>query len=139
MGQGSVEVHNDDSPIIRCLHDGANGATILRNMTQQFKSCGATIGSAIYNDTAGTNGLITSVTEIAVIGAGLVWNRGDQFSIYITPVMGSRISSIETDRRFGQKVTDKGALNEFGFKPEDTDIDETERNVFGPGQPEKIR
>jgi hypothetical protein len=109
-------------------------------MTQQFKSCGAAIGAAIRNVTQSTAGHITAVTETTVTSDNAVtWNRNDVCAIYITATAGSRISSIETDRRFGQKVTNKSELNEFGYKPEDTDIDETERNVWGEGQPEKSR
>lgn len=95
-------------------------------------------GLAIYNDTSGNHTTVISASETEVV-TSIMWHAGDAFSIYKTSAKDSFISLINVDLRFSQKVTRQSELNELGLKPEDTDVDETERDVFGPGQPERVR
>ena len=117
-------------------------ASTLNDPGADFKSCGASVGAAIYNDTDGSNALITAVTENTITTSALtggsldVWTSGDEYSIYVTATKGSKISQIYTDKRFGRKVTDKKQLIR-GLLPEDIDLDENTENIFGPGQPRK--
>jgi hypothetical protein len=137
MPGGTAEIHYDTDPLMTGCHEGSAGTT-LRKQGADFRSCGVIPGLAIYNDTTGTNTVVVSATETEVT-TSITWNPGDEFSIYKTGTKDSFISLINVDLRFGQKVTRQAELTELGLKPDDTDIDETERNVFGPGQPEKIR
>jgi hypothetical protein len=135
------EVHNDSEYLLRCTHDYADGGLILKNKSAHFKICGVTVGVAIYNDTDGSNGLVTVVEDSAVTctlagGVSNTWTNGDQASIYKTATKDSFISAINTDRSKGWKVTKKDQLDEDGFFPEDADLDRHDKNVFGPGQPE---
>ena len=137
MPGGVAELHLDDSPIYTGLHAGSTGLVITHKVGH-FLSCGVSVGAAVYNETQGTNGLITAVTE-DTITTDISWNNGDTFSVYVTATKDSLISFINTDLRFGTKVTRKAELNERGQLLEDEDLDEVTRNIFGPGQPEKTR
>jgi len=132
--------HTDSDYLARGTHDGANGGVVLRNDGADFKSCGVTVGVAVYNDTDGSSGLTTAVTENEVTctlsgGSNNTWSRGDQYSIFKTSAKDSSISSISVDRRFGRKVVRGDVLTRKGFFPDDVDLDETVDEVFGPGQP----
>lgn len=115
-------------------------ATTVNDPGADFKSCGATVGLYIENATDGSHGLITAVTEndittSALTGGSLnVWTKGDTYKIYVTATKGSFISKIYIDKRFGYKVTNKKDLI-GGLFLEDIDLDEDNKNVFGPGQP----
>lgn len=123
-------------------HKGTDSAAVLFDPGADFKSCGASVGSAIYNVTDGSDGLITAVSENTVYctlsgGVGNVWDYGDTYSIYKTSAYNSVISRITVDKRAGHKVTQPSDLRE-GVLPEDVDLDENSEKVFGPGQPVKI-
>jgi hypothetical protein len=134
---GASEMHYDDEPLYTGKHVGATGTSILKQGAD-FKSCGVRAGLAVYNDTAGTHGLVVSVTEDAVVTT-ITFTNGNTFSIYKTSAKDTLISQISTDLRYGGKVERKTELNDLGLKPDDVDVDETERDVFGPGQPERVR
>lgn len=134
-----IECIKDDSPLFDGTHKGADSSTFLFDPGADFKSCGAMVGSVIYNDTSGAHGLITSVTEDTVevtlsSGSYNHWNKGDEYSIYATATKDGKISKIYTDKRYGRKVTEKKQLV-GGLFPEDIDLDEYNDEVFGPGQP----
>lgn len=136
-----VETHRDSEAICSGTHDGANASTYLRKIGADFKSCGISIGSVVYNDTDSSHGPITAVTENTVTatlagGTNNYWNIGDSFSIYATSEKDSIISKIYTDKRYGRKVTRQDEINK-GLFPEDVDLDEYQDHIFGPGQPEK--
>jgi hypothetical protein len=136
-----TEVHRDDSAQCTGTHAGATSATLFKPGAD-FKSCGVTVGVAIYNDTDGSNGLVTAVTEDTVSctlagGTGNVWDYGDTYSIYLTSTYNSVISRITVDKRAGHKVTDPNQLT-MGVLPEDLDLDEKNEKVFGRGQPVKV-
>ena len=134
-----VETNKDDQPLFEGTHKGATSATTLNDPGADFKSCGATVGAVVHNDTDESYGLITAVTEdtltLTLAGGTLnEWTSGDEYSVYVTAEKGSLISKIYTDKRYGRKVTDKNQLTK-GLFPDDVDLDEYEDNVFGPHQP----
>ena len=133
MPGGVAELHYDTNPLYTGKNEGGT-STIIIKRGADFRSCDVSVGAAVYNETQGTNGHITAVTEDTV-ATDIVWNYGDKFSVYLTATKGSLISFINTDLRFGTKVTRKEELNERGQLLEDEDIDEVTRNIFGPGQP----
>lgn len=61
----------------------------------------------------------------------------DEYVILKTDEEDSVISTIYTDRRFGQKALSKDQLVD-GLFPEDIDLDQNNDHVWGPGQPQKI-
>lgn len=137
MPGGAAEIHYDNEPLISGVHEGSSGTTLCKRGAD-FRSCGVIPGLAIYNDTSGNHTTVISASETEVV-TSIMWHAGDAFSIYKTSTKDSFISLINVDLRFSQKVTRQSELNELGLKPEDTDVDETERDVFGPGQPERVR
>jgi hypothetical protein len=128
------EILYDNLPIYAGKAE-ATGA-VLRKQGADFRSCGVLPGVVCYNVTAGTHGLITAVDENSVTATGVTWTAGDTFSIYATAAKDAVLGQIYTDLRFGRKAEKKVDLTETGYFPEDVDLDETERDVFGPGQPE---
>jgi hypothetical protein len=140
----SSEIHIDDEYLLRCKHNYATtGGLILKNDAAYFKSCGVTVGVAIYNDTDGSHGLVTAVSEGTVTctlagGKNNSWSYNDQASIYKTATKDGYISKITTDRSAGRKVTKPSQLDDDGFLPGDADLDRHEKHVFGPGYPEKV-
>ena len=116
--------HIDDEALVTGNHDGADGAGALSDKDADFKSCGVVVGSAIYNDTQGTNGLITAVTEGSITDDTNSWDRGDAFSIYKTAAKNTRLSVIATDMSRGWKVTHEWELTEAGWFPRDVDQDD---------------
>jgi hypothetical protein len=167
MAGGTTEVHRDDEPLIIGTHDGANAASVLRDMGANFRSFGARVGLAIENSTKGYLGTIKTVTktEITVLwsttgvaslsfgeepitfgeeeltfgeGGAAAWDQGDTYKIYKTSSKGSLLSSNWVDVSAGWK-TPKWEL-ERGWRKEDVDIDrDRPGKVFGPGQPSKGR
>lgn len=134
-----IERNLDDQPLFEGTHKGATSATTLNDPGADFKSCGAIVGSVVYNDTDESYGLITAVTEdeltLTLAGGSLnTWTSGDEYSVYVTDTKDSKISQIYTDKRYGHKVTDKAHLTR-GLFPEDVDLDENHENIFGPSQP----
>jgi hypothetical protein len=100
------------------------------------------VGLAIYNSTDGSNGLVTAVTEDTVSctlsgGTDNDWDYGDTYNIYKTAAYNTLISRTYTDKRFGYKVTNRNELDDDGVFPDDADLDEKDRRIFGPGQPER--
>jgi hypothetical protein len=142
---GVSEIHTDSDYLLAAKHNSAAaGGLILINKNAHFKSCGVTVGVAIYNDTDGSNGLVTVVTEDRVTctlagGTNNFWTQDDQAYIYKTATKDGYISKITTDRSAGRKVTRPSQLDDDGFLPDDADIDREERETFGPGQPERVR
>jgi hypothetical protein len=137
MAGGIAEVLKDTDPMFQGTHKGASGLTLIDQA--DFRSCGAMAGHAIYNVTDGSNGLIVSVTEGSVLttlsgGVGNVWHNSDTYRIYKTATYGSTISTNYVDRRYGHKVVNQSDLVD-GIKADELDVDEHERNIFGPGQP----
>jgi len=134
-----VEKNLDNQPLFEGTHKGGDSTTALNDPGADFKSCGATVGAVIYNDTDVSHGLITAVTEDTVTvtltgGSDNTWQADDEYSIYVTATKSSKISQIYTDKRYGRKVTDKKELT-GGLLPKDVDLDENSENIFGPGQP----
>lgn len=143
---GVPVTHIDDAdyPLMTGTHKASSGASVLSDPGADFKSCGVDpdVGQLVLNDTDGSEGVVTAVTEDTVTctlagGTDNDWDNGDTYIILKTDTEDGVISTHWTDRRFGQKVTDPTQLNEFGVFPEDHDIDEVEQELFGPGQPER--
>jgi hypothetical protein len=93
-------------------------------------------------------GHITEVTEDSVYADTITsWKTGDIYNIYKTATRDSFISRIATDRSRGWKVSKPDEVNEYGWFPEDADIDKDEsgrklpkhERPFGPGQPIRRR
>lgn len=125
-------------------HRGADGVSVLYDPGADFKSCGVdpNVGQLVLNDTDGSEGVVTAVTEDTVTctlagGTDNDWDNGDTYIILKTDTEDSTISQHWTDRRFGQKVVNPNQLDEDGVFPADVDIDEEDDEVFGPNQPEK--
>lgn len=130
-------------PLMVGSHKGADGDSVLYDPGADFKSCGVdpNVAQLILNDTDGSEGVVTAVTEDTVTvslsgGSEDDWDNGDTYIILKTGTEDGVISTHWTDRRFGQKVTNPAQLNEDGVFPEDADLDEEDEEVFGPGQPE---
>jgi hypothetical protein len=135
------EVHTDSDYCLTCEHKGGSGLT-LHNKGAHFLTCGVYVGQAIYNDTDGSNGLVTVVTEDDVTctlagGTLNTWSNGDTAYFYKTAAKDGFISSIDTDHSKGWKVKKGDVLDDDGFRPEDADLDRHDREVFGPGQPSR--
>lgn len=142
MGRGYAETHLDSDYSFRGKHKGADGGLVLLDRGACFESCGAIVGAAIYNDTDVSNGLITAVTEDTITctlagGTNNTWSNLDQYSVFKTSSKDSLISSISTDKRFGNKALSKDEL-EDGLFPEDRDLDEKGEEVWSPGFPEHV-
>jgi hypothetical protein len=142
---GTAVTHIDDAddPLMTGSHKGGDDASVLSDPGADFKSCGVdpNVGQLVLNDTDGSSGVVTAVTEDSVTcslsgGTDNDWDNGDTYIILKTETEDAIISSHWTDRRFGQKVTDPAQLNEEGVFPSDADLDEYEDEVWGPGQPE---
>ena len=136
------EVHSDSEYFLTCTHKGPGGGLVLRNKNAHFLISGVYVGMAIYNDTDGSNGLVTAVTETSVTctlagGAANTWTNGDTAYIYKTATKDSFLSAIDTDRSRGWKVVKGDVLDADGWRPEDADLDRDDKEVFGPGQPER--
>lgn len=138
----SVDVHRDTTPLCTGTHKRTSGTLVLCNPGADFKSCGVTIGVAIYNSTDGSHGLVTAVTEDTATctlsgGTANTWTVGDTYNIYKTAAYNTLISRTYTDKRHGHKVTNRADLDD-GLFPEDIDIDEDgDHHVWGAGQPER--
>lgn len=135
------ELNRDNDPLATGTHKGASGGLTINDPGADFLSCGITVGLAVKNDSDGSSGLTTAVTEDTVTttltgGTANTWTNGDTYEIYRTATYNSIISRIWTDIRHGRKATDKSQLVD-GLFPEDRDLDEEDENVFGPGQPER--
>uniref|UniRef100_A0A6M3II32 Uncharacterized protein n=1 Tax=viral metagenome TaxID=1070528 RepID=A0A6M3II32_9ZZZZ len=140
------ETHIDDEYLMTGTHKGPDNSSVLFDPEADFRSNGCIEGLLVKNTTDGSTGNIpagvTNITETTLTvtlagGTGNVWDIGDTYEIYKTGTEDSEISHIYTDRRFGQKVIRDNLIH--GILPEDRDIDEEDRNVFGPGQPEYSR
>ena len=139
--RAQIVSHIDDDYLATGTHNGPAGGLILRNPSQHFRSCGITVGVAIQNDTDGSAGLVTAVTESDVTctlsgGSNNTWTAGDTYYIFKTAAEDTQISKLTVDRRYGRKVVKGDPLTSKGFFPEDIDLDEDTREVFGPNQPE---
>ena len=136
------EVHTDSEYMLTCTHKGPNGGLVLRNKDARFTISGVYVGLAIYNDTDGSNGLVTAVTDNEVTctlagGAANTWTNGDTAYIYKTATKDGFISAIDTDRSRGWKIVKGDVLDEDGFRPEDADLDRHDKEVWSPGFPER--
>lgn len=143
MGGGVAVTHTDDAtyPLMTGTHKGADDASVLSDSGADFMSCGVDpdVGQLVLNDTDGSEGVVTAVTEDTVTctlagGTDNDWDNGDTYIILKTETEDSSISTHWTDKRFGRKATDPAQL-EDGLFPEDRDLDEDEEEVWGPGQP----
>ena len=124
-------------------HKGADGVSVLSDPGADFKSNGVhpTVAQLVLNDTDGSEGVVTAVTEDTVTcaltgGTNATWTNGDTYIILKTGTEDGVISQHWTDRRFGQKTTNPADLDDDGVFHADADIDEEDDEVFGPGQPE---
>ena len=145
MGGGVPVTHIDDadSPLMTGTHKGSDDASVLSDPGADFKSCGVDpdVGQLVLNDTDGSSGVVTAVTEDTVTctltgGTDNDWDNGDTYIILKGATEDAIISTHWTDKRFGGKVTNPEQL-EDGLFPEDIDLDEEGEEVFGPGQPER--
>jgi len=136
MSGGVLEVHNCDENNYHAsgTHKGPDSCAYLWDKGKNFLSCGVALDMIVHNTTQETNGTITAVTEDTVTDDTNTWDNGDEYEIYIQ-TKDTRISSIWTDRRYGRK-TDRDKMVK-GLRPEDRDLDEEGKHVFGPGQPER--
>ena len=141
----SYESHTDDQALATGTHKGASSAGSLAILAGDFRTWGIVVGSAIYNDTQGTDGLITAITEKTITDDTNSWDYGDTYSIYKTATKDSNISRNAIDRSRGWKVTRPEELDETGWLPKDHDLDIDSGNrrlqrgevPWGPGQPKR--
>ena len=141
---GVVEVHKDDSYILKCQHTFGSGGLILKNRDVDFLAFGIYVGQAVHNETDGSTGVVTAVTHETVTctlagGTANTFTRDDVVYFYATTSIDTYISSMTTDRSRGWKVTKRAQLDDDGWLPEDADLDRDNKEVFGPGQPEEVR
>jgi len=130
MSGGVARLLRDTDPLIAGTQPGS-GYTITA--PKDFKSTGAVVGLAIKNITAGTSGHLTVVSETSIT-ADISFALADEYEIYCTPTYNSVLGRWLEDRRFGHKTTNRAELTD-GLFPDDIDVDENQRHVFGPGQP----
>ena len=140
MSGGNAEINRDDSPFAYGTHKSLAASAFLYDPGKDFKSCGVQVGVVIKNTTDESEALTTAVYENRVEatlagGTNNHWAVGDEYEIYRTATYNSLISTTWVDRRFGQKTMKSDLEN--GLRPEDIDLDQDGRNVFGPQQPEK--
>ena len=149
-----VEIHKDDEPLFRGTHKGASRNMCLRDPGAKFLSLGVPKSPINYDEIPGGNDeylLIKNITQgydtyvwispqdgndgdDQCTTAFFDWNIGDVYEIYKTKVYNSTISSIYTDRIYGNKVNHPEELHK-GYLVDDVDLDEDRKHVFGPGQP----
>lgn len=139
-----THIDDADAPLMTGTHRGADGASVLYDPGADFQSCGVdpNVAQLVLNDTDGSEGEVTAVTEDSVTcaltgGTNATWTNGDTYIILKTGTEDAVLSTHWTDRRFGQKVVNPNQLDEDGVFPSDADIDEEDEEVFGPGQPER--
>jgi hypothetical protein len=125
----TVERHIDDDPLATGTNAGATGF-IIYDDSADFKSCGVAVGLAVHNETAGTDGLVTAVTEGSVT-FDISIASGDVWQIFKTGERGSSISKVYTDRIYGTKAVKPSDLNARGRFHEDEDKDADRENVWG--------
>ena len=137
-----THIDDADAPLMTGTHKGGDDASVLSHPGADFKSCGVdpNVGQLVLNDTDGSEGVVTAVTEETVTctltgGTDNDWDNGDTYIILKTDTEDAIISTHWTDRRFGQKVTNPAQLDVDGVFPEDADLDEEDDEIFGPGQP----
>ena len=146
-----IETHKDDSYFSTGTHKRGSSASLV-DPGNLFVTFGVAVGMLIKNTTDSSEGAITAVTEDEIEvtltgGTNNTWESGDTYEIYLTGTYNSVISSIGVDNSRGWKVTDKKELNDYGFRPEDADIDRDSKGhrlpnnkiPFGPGQPSRSR
>lgn len=134
MSGGVAVIHRDDDYLCTGTQKGSTGTTVT-DRGKDFKSCGVMSDLAVLNDTAGTSGSIVSCDEDSFV-ATISFTTGDTYEIYKTDTYNSKISTHFTDKRYGDKVTDRRELIN-GLKPRDIDVDEYTNKVFSKGQPER--
>lgn len=131
-----TETHICNEPMATGTHKRGSGAASLVDPGADFKSCGIAIGMPIYNTTQVTDGLITAVTEDSVTDDTNTWDVDDEYEIYVT-TKNAFISSQVVDKRFGRRTDPAEMIDDI--HKDDRDLDEDGEDVFGPGQPERIR
>ena len=131
MSGGVARVLRDSDPLVTGIQTGSGTSIVERG--KDFKSTGASVGLAVRNITKGTAGHLTSVTEDQVT-ADISFDVNDIYEIYCTDTYNAVIGRWLQDRRFGHKTENRAELVD-GLFPEDIDVDEHQRHVFGPGQP----
>ena len=143
-GVAVTHIDDADDPLMTSTHKGSDTASVLSDPGADFRSCGVdpNVGQLILNDSDGSEGVVTAVTEDTVTcslagGSNNSWANGDTYIILKTDTEDSSISQHWTDRRFGHKVVNPNQLNEDGVFPEDYDLDEEDDEVWGPNQPER--
>jgi len=109
--------------------------TTITDRGKDFRSCGIYPGLSVLNTTEDTDGHVVSVTEDTVV-TDITFNNGDTYEIYKTATYNSKLTTFYIDRRAGRKVNDPNQTR-AGILVEDEDLDEHNRHVFGPGQPER--
>jgi hypothetical protein len=128
---GTTHTHHTRDFLIAGTQKGTG--TTITDPGKQFKSCGTYASLAVRNITDSTSGHIVSVTEDAAV-TDITFHVTDVYEIYKTTTYGSKLATVYVDRRAGQKVNDP-SQTDHGILVEDVDLDENEKNVFGPGQP----
>ncbi len=116
--------------------------TTITDPGKDFKSCGVYPGLAVKNITDSTSGhvvsstpYVCSVTENTVV-TDITFHVTDVYEIYKTTTFNSKLTTFYVDRRAGRKVNLPSETID-GILVDDQDLDEDNRNVFGPGQPER--
>jgi hypothetical protein len=109
--------------------------TTITDRGKDFKSCGVRAGLAVKNTTASTSGHVVSVTEDQIV-TDIAFAAGATYEIYKTTTYDSKLATHYEDKRAGRKVVNPDQT-ENGVLIEDLDLDEHDKNVFGPGQPWK--
>jgi hypothetical protein len=80
MSGGTSEIHRDSEPLISGTHDRA-ASSVLHDKKKSFTAVGVKVGLAIENETTGSLGLVTAVTDHEITSSGgfdleLVTNGG---------------------------------------------------------------
>jgi len=155
-GGGVAEIHYDTDPLATGTHKaGGNHTGALYDPGAYFRTAGIPKANVNYDEIPGGTDeflMVENVTqgwysyvwispqdgngERQISTALFDWTVGDTYKIYKTKTKGSKISTIYTDRIYGQKVTRPEQLHK-GHPSDDVDLDIDNRNVFGPGQPER--
>lgn len=137
---GTTHTHQTTDFLFAGTHKGSTSTTIT-DRGKDFKSCGVIDGLAVKNTTDSTTGSVGSATPVLsditedTVVTDITFHNGDTYKIYKTATYDSKIATIYVDKRAGRKVTDP-SQTVSGILIEDQDLDEEERHIFGPGQPE---
>lgn len=160
MPGSQAVVWRDDHYLATGTQKGSG--TTITDRGKDFKSCGVRPGLAVKNCSTASLGVLMTetlqdiLTEdgqqiITQLAQGVVYGHvvsvtedtvvtdipfyvNNVYEIFKTATYNSKISTHHEDRRAGHKITDPSQTY-HGVLIEDVDLDENNKNAWGPSQP----